>query len=46
METYRYQPDGIVDTELDDSSKPTVLKESYSGVDVSINWEPVPAFGE
>lgn len=46
VEEIAYTPEGVCRITLDDTSKPTIEITDYRDVDVTPNWEAVPAFGD
>lgn len=46
VDKFSYRDDGTVHREVRDVRARERRTTDFSGVDVSINWEPVPAFGD
>jgi hypothetical protein len=45
-EELRYQQDGVVDREVRDDTAHEVRRQTITDVNLDINWEPVPQFGQ
>jgi hypothetical protein len=46
VSSFDFDQDGTVTIRDDDTSRPTISSSERRGVDLSSNWEPVPAFGD